>query len=260
MNFTNIRINTEGAVATISLNRPDVYNALNPEILKEITEAFKFTETLKDVKVVVLKGEGKGFCAGQDLKMLDFSKELSAKDFIENFYKPAILSVTSCRLPVICQLHGNAAGAGMALALACDFIIAADTAAISPGFVKIGLAPDSGASYFLLNAVGERKAFEILAMGDKIPADEALRLNLINRVVPEASLDSAVKAIAAGLADGPPVVIRSVKKLLKEQAGKSLAEVISLEAEYQEKAVKTEDFREAVLAFQEKRKPRFKGC
>ena len=258
--MTNLRINKDGVVVTIILNRPDVYNALNPDILKEITEAFKYSESLSDVKVVVLKGEGKGFCAGQDLKMLDFSKELSAKDFIENYYKPAVLSVTECKLPVICQLHGNAAGAGMALALACDIIVAAETAAISPGFVKIGLAPDSGASYFLLNAVGERKAFEILAMGDKITAEEALRLNLINRVVPEGTLEAAVKAIAENLADGPPVVIQSVKKLLKEQAGKSLAEVISLEAEYQEKAVKTADFREAVMAFQEKRKPRFKGC
>lgn len=260
MEFNHVKLSVANGVAVVKLNRPEYYNALNPELLVEIAGVFKYLETEASVKAVLLKGEGKGFCAGQDLKMLDFSKNLSARDIIENYYKPAILAITESRLPVVCQLHGKAAGAGMALALSCDLIIAAGSAILSPGFVKIGLAPDSGISYFLLNIVGERKAFELLALGDKVTAEEALRLNLINRVVADEQLESAAEALAANLAAGPPLVIQSVKKLLKQQAGLGLGNVISLEADYQEMAVKTEDFKEAVTAFREKRLPVFKGC
>ncbi len=258
--YQHLLFSVKDGIATISLNRPDYFNALNTLLKQELLQAF--TETQKDssVKVVVLTGEGKAFCSGQDLK--EAMNELQGKSYAEQirtYYNPLILAMRNLPKPIICQLQGMAAGAGCSLALACDLIIAADTAAIAELFVGIGLVMDSGSGYFLPRAVGPYKAFELATMGTKVGAHEALALGLVNKVVPADQLAQTTRGIAQYYTHAPAKAIGLMKQMLHQSDAMSLEEMLDYEAELQEIAGASEDHREGVKAFLEKRPPVFTG-
>ena len=250
--------NQEG-VATISLNRPEVYNALNDEITFELQDVFREVGKDESVRVVVLTGEGKAFCAGQDLKASSSAGKRSFMDSLHKRYNPIVRAMRSLPKPVICRLNGVAAGAGCSLALACDMIIASDEATLIEVFINIGLVPDSGSSFFLPRLAGMAKAFELCTMGSKIKADEALSLGLINRCVNAAQLDSVVKEYTDYYASAPTKSIGLIKKMLNKSTHATLDEMLDYEAYCQEIAGSSDDYREGVAAFIDKRKPRFSG-
>lgn len=249
----------EQGTATISLNRPEVYNALNDEITFELQEAFREAGKDESIRVVVLTGEGKAFCAGQDLKASASAGKRSFMDSLNKRYNPIIRAMRSLPKPVICRLNGVAAGAGCSLALACDMIIASEDATLIEVFINIGLVPDSGSSFFLPRLTGMAKAFELCTMGSKIKADEALRLGIVNRCAPAAQLDQVVREYTDYYSNAPTKAIGLIKKMLNKSAHSTLDEMLDYEAYCQEIAGSSDDYREGVSAFAEKRKASFKG-
>ena len=245
--------------ATISLNRPEVYNALNDEITFELQDAFKSVARNNEVRVVVLAGQGKAFCAGQDLKANAGVTKRSFHDSLHKRYNPIIRAMRNLPKPVICRLHGVAAGAGCSLALACDMIVASDAAVLIEVFINIGLVPDSGSSFFLPRLVGMAKAFELCTMGSRIEAAEALKLGLINRCVPSAQLDATLKEYTDYFSTAPTKSVGLIKKMLHKSSHATLDEMLDYEAYCQEIAGSTEDYKEGVTAFREKRKAKFSG-
>jgi 2-(1,2-epoxy-1,2-dihydrophenyl)acetyl-CoA isomerase len=206
----------------------------------------------------VLTGEGKAFCSGQDLKA-SAGKQRSFLESLHKRYNPIIRAMRNLPKPIICRLNGVAAGAGCSIALACDMIVAAEEATLIEVFVNIGLVPDSGSSYFLPRLVGMAKAFELCAMGTKVKAPEALGLGLVNKVVPADQLDAAVKEYTNYFSKAPTRAIGLIKKMLSKSATSTLDDMLDYEAYCQEIAGGSEDYKEGVKAFLEKRKPDFKG-
>jgi 2-(1,2-epoxy-1,2-dihydrophenyl)acetyl-CoA isomerase len=249
----------ENGLATISLNRPEVYNALNDEITFELQDAFKVAAKDDAIRAVVLTGEGKAFCSGQDLKASQSQEKRSFLDSLHKRYNPIIRAMRSLPKPIICRLNGVAAGAGCSLALACDIIVASEEATLIEVFINIGLVPDSGSSYFLPRLVGMAKAFEMCSMGSRVKAKEALELGLVNKVVAADQLDTAVKEYADYYAQAPTKSIGLIKKMLNKSTTSSLDEMLDYEAYLQEIAGNSQDYKEGVTAFLEKRKPAFKG-
>lgn len=246
-------------IATVTLSRPEVYNAINKIMLEELKTAIGLCETRLDIKVIVLTGEGKAFCAGQDLKSLSEDPNIQPKEMVIQYYNPLIMDIRNCSKPIICKLNGVASGAGCSLALACDMVIASDTATLSEAFINIGLVPDSGSTYFLPRIVGRMKAFELLALGNKISAAEALQLGLVNQVVSPGELDQYVWNLASKFAVSPSKSIAMIKSMLNKSYHNTLSDVLEMEALMQEKAASTDDFKEGVRAFMEKRTPNYKG-
>lgn len=245
-------------ILIISLNRPDVYNAFNSDMLSELHDAFKKAGEDKSIRCVILTGAGKAFCSGQDLK--DFNdKKLTFKEALEQRYNPLIKSIAYLPKPVICAVNGVAAGAGISLALACDYRIAAESAILTEVFINVGLVPDSGSSFFLPRIVGYAKAFEMCATGDKVTAAEAKETGLVNKVVSGKLLMKSAEAVAKNFAARPTKAIGMIKDLLNRSFESSLDEILKLEGEHQETAGNTEDFKEGIASFLEKRKPAFKG-
>lgn len=259
MDFKFLKYDTAGGVATIALNRPEVYNALNDEITFELQDALKAVAKDQKVRVVVLTGEGKAFCSGQDLKAGAAQGKRSFIDSLQKRYNPLILGMRNLPKPIIGRLNGVAAGAGCSLALACDIIVASEEASLIEVFINIGLVPDSGSSYFLPRLVGMAKAFELCSMGNKVNAKDALALGLVNSVVPAAELDAAVKRYTDYFATAPTKAIGLIKKMLNKSATSDLEGMLEYEAYLQEIAGATADHREGVTAFLEKRKPNFAG-
>jgi len=258
MEFQFLKYEVTRGVATITLNRPEFYNALNDEITFEFQDALKAIAKDEDVRVMVLTGEGKAFCSGQDLKA-EGGKKRSFMDSLHKRYNPIIRAMRNLPKPIICRLNGVAAGAGCSLALACDIIIASEDAILIEVFVNIGLVPDSGSSYFLPRLIGTAKAFELCAMGSKVKADEALSLGLVNKVVAAAELDNAVKSYTEYFAKAPTKAIGILKKMLNKSTTSTLDEMLDYEAYSQEIAGATRDHQEGVKSFLEKRKPVFIG-
>jgi 2-(1,2-epoxy-1,2-dihydrophenyl)acetyl-CoA isomerase len=257
--YENLIYEIQEGVCTITLNRPAVYNALSPELIQEITEAFTQAGADESVRVVVLTGTGeKAFCSGADLKN-GMGSVNSLGDSLRKNYNPMILSIRNLAKPVICKLNGVAAGAGCSLALACDVIIASETARMSQIFVNIGLIIDAGSSYFLPRLLGSQKAFELASTGRIVEAQECLELGLISKVVPQNELDKTVAEAALMYAQGATQAIGLIKKVLNQSYHSTLEEMLELEAENQEIAGKTPDFIEGVTAFLQKRKANFKG-
>ena len=259
MEYKFLKYSLEGNVATIALNRPEVYNALNDGITYELQDAFKVAGKDNGVRVLVLTGEGKAFCSGQDLKDSSTQKKRSFKESLDKRYNPIIKAMVGLPKPIICKLNGVAAGAGCSLALACDVIIANEEATLIEVFINIGLVPDSGSSYFLPRLVGMAKAFELCSMGTKVKATDAVKMGLINKSVPADILDSTVKEYTDFFANAPTRAIGLIKKMLHKSATSSLEEMLEYEAYCQEIAGSTKDHQEGVEAFMAKRKPLFSG-
>ena len=256
--YNNLLFKKMHGVATITLNRPDVYNALDQALRLELQDALQDVWQDDQVRVVVMTGGGKAFCSGQDLKAAAKEAE-SVSDTLRKGYNPVIKLMREMPKPIICRLNGIAAGAGCSLALACDIIVAAEEAALSEAFVHIGLVPDAGSSYFLPRLVGPQKAFELASMGGKIAAKEALEIGMVNKVVPMDNLDQAVKHYTDYYVQAPTKAIGIMKKMLNKSLHSSLDTMLEYEVYCQETAVRTTDHQEGIRAFVEKRKPEFKG-
>ena len=253
--YTNI-----DGVCTITLNRPDVYNAFNEELSAELIDALKKTAKDDSIRVVVLTGAGKAFCSGQDLqdvKKADGNRSLG--DSVLRRYNPMILGVREMPKPVICRLNGVAAGAGASLAMACDIIVSSESAVLVQAFANIGLVLDSGSSFFLPNLIGYNKAFEFCTLGSKVTASEAHKLGIINKLVPLEELDAAVKEYADRYAAAAPRSMTLIKKMLNKGLTANLRDMLQYEAYNQEIAGMSDDYKEGVAAFIEKRKAVFKG-
>jgi len=259
MDYKFLKYAIDGGISTITLNRPDVYNALNDEITYELQDAFRAVAKDESVRVVVLTGEGKAFCSGQDLKASAAQENRSFLDSLHKRYNPIIRAMKNLPKPVICRLNGVAAGAGCSLALACDIIVASEEATLIEVFINIGLVPDSGSSFFLPRLVGTARAFELCSRGSRIKAVDAAAMGLVNKVVPQAVLDQAVAEYANYYESAPTKAIGMLKKMLNKSATATLDEMLDYEAYCQEIAGNTEDHKEGVKAFAEKRKPAFKG-
>jgi 2-(1,2-epoxy-1,2-dihydrophenyl)acetyl-CoA isomerase len=258
-NYQFLRYTCVEGVATISLYRPEVYNALNDEITFELQDALNQVSKDDGVRVVVMTGEGKAFCSGQDLKASSADAKRSFLDSLHKRYNPIIRAMRNLPKPIVCRLNGVAAGAGCSIVLACDMIIASEEASLIEVFVNIGLVPDSGSSFFLPRLVGMARAFELCALGSKIKATEAVSMGLINKAVPAEKLDEAVNELAARFAQAPTKAIGLIKKMLNKSAVSTLDEMLDYEAYCQEIAGSSADYREGVIAFVEKRKPAFTG-
>ncbi len=253
--YETIRYEVAGGVATITLNRPDKLNSFNDKMHEEFIDALKKVQRDPGARCVVITGEGRGFCAGQDLQAIG-SGPIS--DIVRKYYTTWVTRIRTMEKPVLAAVNGVAAGAGCSLALACDLVIASEKASFLQAFVKVGLVPDSGASYMLPRLIGYHKAMELALFGDKVSAQEALELGLCNRVVPEEGFAATVAEWAARLAKGP----RSmgwIKRQFTRGMEQSLEEILELEAFDQDAAAGTDDAREAIQAFLEKREPNFTG-
>ncbi len=258
--YQYIQYNSQQGVATILLNRPEVFNALNNGIKLELQQAFCQAEEDTTIRVVVLTGNGKAFSSGQDLKAARTEMQgQSYAEAIRQYYNPLIVRMREMEKPILCKLNGIAAGAGCSLALACDMIIASEQAVMTELFVGIGLIMDSGSTFFLPRLVGSQKAFELATMGTRLSAWEALSLGLVNQVVPEDQLDDAVQQYAQYYLNAPTRAVGIIKNLLNQSHHRSLEEVLELEAQWQDVAAATEDHQEGISAFLEKRKPNFHG-
>jgi 2-(1,2-epoxy-1,2-dihydrophenyl)acetyl-CoA isomerase len=256
--MAEVETSREGAVLTITLNRPDVLNAFNSDMHRALAAALKEARDA-GVRAVLITGAGRGFCVGQDLtEFREAPGDIGSR--LRQSYHPNILAIRALEKPVIAAVNGAAAGAGMSLACACDLRIAADSASFIPAFINIGLIPDSGGSYFVTRILGPARAFEWLTSGKKLTAAEAHTWGLVSEVVEAGALASRAAELAAQLADMPTRGIGMTKRLLDHADNASLEDQLEREAQLQSAATQTEDFREGVAAFLEKRPPKFRGA
>jgi 2-(1,2-epoxy-1,2-dihydrophenyl)acetyl-CoA isomerase len=259
-----VHIENAGAVRTITLNRPEVLYDFNNDLLVTLGQAVREAEKDAAVRVLVITGAGRAFCSGQDLA--DVAERYKNPEPIElgahlrEKYNPVISRLRTMEKPVIAAVNGVAAGAGASLALACDFRFAAESASFIQAFIKVGLIPDSGSTFMLTRLVGPARALELAVTGRKVSAGEAVTLGLVNRVVPDGELASAVAKFAAELAALPPRGIALTKRAINAAWTKDLATQLEYEAQLQTTAGQTQDHREGVTAFLEKRAPVFKGA
>jgi 2-(1,2-epoxy-1,2-dihydrophenyl)acetyl-CoA isomerase len=257
--MAEVEVTREGAVLTVTLNRPDVLNALNSAVHAGLYAALEQAQGDPDVRAVVLTGAGRGFCVGQDLQEFRDGAGDVAQNLRDNYHRN-VLAIRALQKPVIAAVNGAAAGAGVSLALACDARIAADTATFVPAFIKIGLIPDSGGTWFARRLLGAARAFEWLTTGRRLDADEARRWGLVSEVVPADELPERAREVAQIFAAMPTRAVWQTKRLLDAAERTTLAEQLELEAAAQAELTQTPDFREGVSAFLEKREASFTGA
>jgi len=254
---SELLVSHDGAVQTITLNRPAVLNALDLAMHERLAAALE-RAAQPDVRALVITGAGRGFCVGQDVG--EFPRDAAAVgELLRQHFNPAIRALRSLRKPVIAAINGPAAGAGLALALACDLRLAAASASLVPAFAGIGLVPDSGLSHTLPRLIGSAAAFEWIVSGRRIAAPEAAAMGLVTRVVEDADLAADTDALATALAAGPTTAIGLTKELIRRSLESSLDDQLDEEARLQAIAAAGDDFAEGVAAFLEKRPPRFTG-
>jgi 2-(1,2-epoxy-1,2-dihydrophenyl)acetyl-CoA isomerase len=259
MNNSFIQLQISNGVGVITLNRPEKYNSFVREMALQMQQALQECSSNKLVRAVLINAAGKAFCAGQDLaEAVDPAAQGIAK-IVEENYNPIILQIREMPKPVICAVHGAAAGAGANIALAADIVVAANNANFIQAFSKIGLVPDSGGTYMLPRLVGFQRAMALMFLGDKVSATEALKMGMIYKVVEDDKLAEEALNIATTLANMPTMAFAYTKELLNKSMHNTLREQLTLEGVLQEKAANTNDFREGVAAFLEKRLPIFKG-
>ena len=248
-------------VATITLNRPDRLNAFNEAMHAQLAQALDRIELDRAIRAVLLTGAGRAFCAGQDLAERqmggDTAVDLGAT--LDRLYNPLIRRIARLERPVLCAVNGVAAGAGANLALACDIVLAARSATFIQAFCKLGLVPDSGGTFVLPRLVGPARAMGLAMLGEPLPAEQAEAWGLIWRCVDDDALIAEASALATHLATQPTRGLGLIKRAFLASADNSLGEQLDLERDLQREAGRTEDYREGVLAFLEKRRPTFKG-
>jgi 2-(1,2-epoxy-1,2-dihydrophenyl)acetyl-CoA isomerase len=254
--MAEVEVTRDGAVQTITLNRPDVMNAFNRALHAGLNAALKEARD-PEVRAVVLTGAGRGFCAGQDLT--EFGEVRDVGDALRATYHPNVLAIRALEKPVIAAVNGACAGAGLSLACACDIRIASDAAVFVPGFVGIGLVPDAGGTYFIHRLLGAPRAFEWMSSNRRLTAAEAHAWGLVSEVVEAELFGARTTELAATYAAAPTRAIGMTKRLFDHADTATLEEQLEMEAQLQAAATQTNDFREGVAAFGEKRPPSFSG-
>jgi 2-(1,2-epoxy-1,2-dihydrophenyl)acetyl-CoA isomerase len=255
--MAEVETSRDGAVLTITLNRPDVLNAFDTSMHRALAASLRDARD-PEVRAVVLTGAGRGFCVGQDLTEFREAPGDIASRLRDN-YHPNVLAIRALEKPVIAAVNGAAAGAGLSIACVCDLRIAADTASFVPAFINIGLIPDSGGSFFITRILGPARAFEWMTSGRRLTAAEAHGWGLVTEVVEASALPNRAAELAAQLAAMPTRGIAMTKRLFDHAVTASLEDQLEREAQLQAAATQTEDFKEGVAAFLEKRPPRFSG-
>ena len=262
MTYETILFSSEGGIARLTLNRPDRLNSFNDQMHGEVRAALDEVRGNASVRVLLLTGAGRGFCAGQDLGDRSVAPGAAPVDLgasIERNYKPLVLGLRALEMPVVCAVNGVAAGAGANLALACDIVIAARSASFIQAFSKIGLIPDSGGTYFLPRLVSAARALGLSLLGDKLPAAQAAEWGLIWQCVDDEQLKAVTDKLLAQLAEGPTRGYAAIKKALQASATNTLAAQLDLERDLQRTLGYGDDYREGVEAFTAKRPPKFTG-
>ncbi|MCQ4348836.1 2-(1,2-epoxy-1,2-dihydrophenyl)acetyl-CoA isomerase PaaG [Pseudomonas stutzeri] len=262
MSFEHILFTIEQGVATLTLNRPAQLNSFNAQMHKEVREALKQLRQSPEARCLLITGNGRGFCAGQDLSDRNVAPGAAMPDLgesIENNYNPLIRTLRDLPMPVICAVNGVAAGAGANIALACDITLAARSASFIQAFCKIGLVPDSGGTWTLPRAVGMARAKALALLGDKLSAEQAEQWGMIWRCVDDEALQDEALKLARHLAAQPTYGLALIKRALNASASNSFDAQLDLERDLQRLAGRSEDYREGVAAFMEKRTPEFKG-
>ncbi|MGP3562496.1 enoyl-CoA hydratase-related protein [Geobacillus sp. BK01] len=255
--YETIRYEVKEQVAWLTLNRPDQMNAFTEQMNAEVIKSLKQAAADQNVRCVVITGAGRAFCAGEDLSGV--TEEMNHGDVLRTRYAPMMRALHRLEKPVVAAVNGVAAGAGMSLALACDFRLLSEKASFAPAFIHIGLVPDAGHLYYLPRLIGRAKALEVAVLGEKIYAEQAVSLGLATKVIPLSNWEEEVTQFAERLAAMPTKAIGLVKRLLQESEEAAFDRYLEREAECQRIAGLTSDHREGVKAFFEKRKPTFQG-
>ena len=258
--MSSILLKIENNIAFITLNRPDVFNSFNREMALLLQKTLDDCATDATIRAIVITGNGKAFCAGQDLKeVTDPELNPGFRKILEEHYNPIIQKIRTIEKPIIAAVNGVAAGAGANIALACDIVVATENASFIQAFSKIGLIPDSAGTFFLPRLIGLQRATAIMMLGDKITATEAVNMGMIYKILPTGLFEEEVQNLAKTLAQMPTKALGLTKRLLNQSMTNSLEQQLALESDLQIEASSSNDYKEGVTAFVEKRKPEFKG-
>lgn len=259
--FETVKYSVADGIARVTLNRPESRNSFNVQMRKDMRAALETANADDDVRVVLIGGEGEGFCAGADLAETPPGQDEDGyvTRQLQNEYAPIINAIVDSPKPMVAVVQGAAAGIGSSVALVCDMMIMSEEAYLYSAFGAIGLVPDGGAHYLLRNALGSKKAFEMIAFSQRLMADECLQLGITNRVVPIDGLWPVADRLAAELSKKAPLALKFSKQLLAEAGEKDMKSVMDSEAVIQNTCFRSEDFKEGAAAFFQKREPNFKG-